>query len=373
MIIETQQQLNSICEKVSEYKIIACDTEFIRNHTVYTPKLCLFQIATPNEEIFLIDTLQNLDFSPLIAILTNESILKVFHSIEQDTEVVLKNFNVKIDNIFDTQQALFFLGHETQCSYAKAIKSYLGIDLEKDNQYSDWANRPLSAAQIEYARNDVKYLLELYNYIKGKLKSRYFWALEESQQCHYEEDEILMYYNYLKSSFNHFIAEKPLKNAIKIFMWREEEAQKKNIHPKGIVSNEKIQIFLRKGYVRDQAVNSKLNKVIESFESPKEQEILECYFKKKEKSDMVNKQLMQLCIMISMYLAKKHSLPSSLLVNKCDLASFLWDEKSKIDTGWRKNIFKNYLSLLKNGKLLVGMKKGEIFIQNIANEESSIT
>lgn len=63
MIINTNKQLNNLIEILKSTSQIAVDTEFYWMRTYY-PELCLVQIATENE-IFLIDTLEDLDFSKL--------------------------------------------------------------------------------------------------------------------------------------------------------------------------------------------------------------------------------------------------------------------------------------------------------------------
>ena len=112
MFISTLKALSLFCERASGHKVIAVDTEFLRERT-YHPKLCLIQVAT-KDEAAAIDPLAIGDLSPLLALLEDESITKVFHACDQDLEVIYDSCGCVVAPVFDTQLAAAFLGHRMQ-------------------------------------------------------------------------------------------------------------------------------------------------------------------------------------------------------------------------------------------------------------------
>jgi ribonuclease D len=78
-LIDTTKELKSICAKLKKQKVIAIDCEFIREKTYY-PIPCLLQIGY-NEGAYIVDMqAKEMDLSPLIALMKNKKVLKVFHS-----------------------------------------------------------------------------------------------------------------------------------------------------------------------------------------------------------------------------------------------------------------------------------------------------
>jgi ribonuclease D len=69
-------------------------------------------------------------------------------------------------NIFDTQLAATVLGHGDQIGYGNLVKACLNVELEKAHSRTDWTQRPLEQAQIDYAADDVRYLRDVYLQLK---------------------------------------------------------------------------------------------------------------------------------------------------------------------------------------------------------------
>ncbi|OEZ33864.1 ribonuclease D [Francisella endosymbiont of Amblyomma maculatum] len=238
MIINTNKQLNDVIEILRNTSQLAVDTEFYWMRTYY-PELCLVQIATENE-IFLIDTLKELDFSKLKDIFTDKDIQKIIHSATNDIPIIKRFFNCEVNNIFDTQLAAAFLGFQTQLSLKTLLKEILDIEMEKESQFSDWHNRPLTQKQIDYAIKDVEYLIQLKEYLQQQLaKSQYqdFFEQEliEVQKTQFNSIESI----HTKIGNIQKFDEKTQKNAILIAQWREMIAQEKNI-PVRLIFNNKI-------------------------------------------------------------------------------------------------------------------------------------
>ncbi len=180
-MINTQDDLNSLAEKLCDKKAIAVDTEF-HGERRYWPDLYLIQIAD-NTGPVAIDPLNIDDLSPLGRIFEAESPIKVIHSARNDIDVLMHHLNVEFTSVFDTQLAAAFLGHDRQTALFKLVKAECGIYPKKGHTLSDWSLRPLADDQIEYALDDVRYLLEIYRNQMEKLeaKGRLEWYLEEAE------------------------------------------------------------------------------------------------------------------------------------------------------------------------------------------------
>lgn len=122
-----------------------------------------------DDEFVLVDPF-TVNIKSLDKIMSNNKIVKLFHSPRQDVEILLHKTGVLPEPIFDTQIAASFLGYGAQVGYANLVMQELGVKLDKGETYTDWSNRPLSGTQLKYAENDVTYLLQLYRHIVKKLK-----------------------------------------------------------------------------------------------------------------------------------------------------------------------------------------------------------
>ena len=78
----------------------------------------------------------------------------------------------KFANVFDTQIAESILdkNFSAQIGYKDLVNKYFLISISKDETNSDWSKRPLKKNQIEYAANDVRYLIRIMKSQTIKLK-----------------------------------------------------------------------------------------------------------------------------------------------------------------------------------------------------------
>ncbi len=149
---------------------LALDTEFLRERT-YLAELALVQLGD-GEAVALIDPLADLDLAPLAALLTDARLPKVLHAGRQDLEVLLPLTRTPVAPLIDTQIAAALLGHAAQIGYADLVERELGQPLEKSQARTDWTRRPLSRAQLEYAADDVRWLLPLAARLEERLRAR---------------------------------------------------------------------------------------------------------------------------------------------------------------------------------------------------------
>ena len=179
-IITDTAALVRFCEAQQGASFVAVDTEFMRERT-YWPILCLVQVAGPTEAA-AIDTLApGIDLTPLLALMADESILKVFHAARQDVEIFVNLSDRVPAPLFDTQVAAMVCGFGDAASYETLVAKLAQASLDKSSRFTDWAHRPLTERQIHYALADVVHLRTVYERLQQRLASngRAAWFAEE--------------------------------------------------------------------------------------------------------------------------------------------------------------------------------------------------
>jgi ribonuclease D len=171
--------LIELCSAIRGASWMGLDTEFIRDSTYY-PRLCLIQISADGV-LASVDPLAGLDLTPLDELLRDQSITKVLHASRQDFEVIYLNRQLVPAPVFDTQIAAALAGFGDQPGYAKLVEAMLGVRLDKGHTRTDWSRRPLSAEQMDYAIDDVRYLYAIYQGLSERLTAndRHNWLDED--------------------------------------------------------------------------------------------------------------------------------------------------------------------------------------------------
>ncbi|MFT4693425.1 MAG: ribonuclease D [Francisella sp.] len=244
MLIQSQSILDAAIAEISQNTHIAVDTEFYWMRTYY-PELCLIQIATIND-IYLIDTLKNLDFNGLNHLFESNDIKKILHSAANDVPIIKRFLDCEINNIFDTQLAATFLGFTNQLSLKNLLQEILNIEMEKESQFSDWRKRPLSANQIAYAKKDVEYLITLQKDLDKKLVDigyHDFFEEELIDICQIGFNNLEVIHN--KVGNIQKFSEKVQRNIIAVARWREETAQQKDIPVRFLFDNKVLYAIAR--------------------------------------------------------------------------------------------------------------------------------
>lgn len=161
---------------------VGLDTEFMRERT-WWPVLALVQIAI-NDEVLLVDVLAPGMKPALAELLRDEDILKIMHSPSEDLVALGHDCHALPTPMFDTQAAAALCGEGAGLGYQKLVQNLLGITLAKGEQRSDWLRRPLSAAQLQYAADDVRHLFALHDILDARLEAlgRSHWLQEDSQR-----------------------------------------------------------------------------------------------------------------------------------------------------------------------------------------------
>lgn len=227
--IEDDASLARFCAALGQASYCAIDTEFIRESTYY-PELALIQIAS-DELLGCIDPLAITDFGPLAELLVRDNLLKVFHASSQDLEILYQKFGKVPVPVFDTQLAAAVLGYNHQISYADLVQQITGVQLEKKHTRANWMRRPLSRDELDYAMDDVRYLMLVYQELDARLAStrRRNWIANDlqamSQAANYEVDQDQLWKRL--RGVQKLKGEK-LQIASDLCRWRERLAQQQN-------------------------------------------------------------------------------------------------------------------------------------------------
>ena len=241
MYIDDQDSLESFAERARSARVLAVDTEFLREKTYY-PKLCLVQLSA-DDEVAVVDPFAVGSLDPLIPLFSDPAIVKVFHAGRQDLEIVLHETGMLPAPVFDTQVAAALLGHTQQIGLASLVHAELGVQLRKTDSFTDWSCRPLSESQMRYAAEDVVHLPKLYAKMKGKLESlgRLDWLRHDFEELSdegiYRVDERERYRRLKRSNQ---LSRRQLAAAREMAAWREIQAQTRNIPRKWVLTDEQI-------------------------------------------------------------------------------------------------------------------------------------
>ena len=118
---------------------------------------------------------------PFLPVLFDRRIEKIFHAGQQDLDLFFTLTQQVPAPLFDTQVAAAMVGYGAQPGYAPLVERVLGVTVEKTETLTDWTRRPLTAAQLAYAADDVRYLLPLHEHLVRRLEEldRGAWVQEE--------------------------------------------------------------------------------------------------------------------------------------------------------------------------------------------------
>jgi len=179
-LISDSDALAQFCARQKGTEFVAVDTEFMRERT-YWPILCVVQVAGPEEAVAIDALAPGIDLTPLLALMADPETLKVFHAARQDLEIFFQLSGQVPHPIFDTQVAAMVCGFGDAASYETLVKRLARASLDKASRFTDWAHRPLTTRQIEYALADVVHLRTVYERLQEVLgkNGRAGWFAEE--------------------------------------------------------------------------------------------------------------------------------------------------------------------------------------------------
>ncbi|MFQ5784382.1 MAG: ribonuclease D [Alphaproteobacteria bacterium] len=178
--ITTSAAVAAFCARIDGAEYVTVDTEFMREHTFW-PRLCLVQIGGPDQAAAIDPLADGIDLDPLLDLMANERVLKVFHAARQDLEIFYQLSGRVPAPLFDTQVAAMVCGFGDSVSYEALAGKLAKARIDKSLRFTDWARRPLSKQQLGYALDDVRHLRVIYERLAERLErtGRAPWVAEE--------------------------------------------------------------------------------------------------------------------------------------------------------------------------------------------------
>lgn len=373
MYICEADDLNAFCKRARTHRVVAVDTEFLRERT-YHPKLCLVQVATADEAA-AIDPMALEDLSPLVSLLEDDSITKVFHACDQDLEVLYDGMGCVPRPVFDTQLAAAFLGHRMQMGLGALVQAYEGVHLDKADGLTDWSKRPLDADQLRYAEEDVLYLPSIYSRMIDDLvaRDRLSWLEPElALACdlkRFVRDPREAYVHLKRSSS---LTRKQLAVAREVCAWRERCAERRDLPRKWVLSDEVVVEVCRRTprsperllRIRgtDQLSKRDADEVVRAVRrgvacEPRDYPRMKHRARTGAETDSVL-DLMYAMLRLS---AEKCEVALPLIATRDDLLGFFsGDEKSPLREGWRWEVAGERLQALLSGDMGLTVKDGRV-------------
>ncbi len=181
-ILTTARELSDCCAYLATQPVLGFDTEFVGEET-YHPRLCLVQVAAPGQ-LFLIDPLATGPLDEFWKLLHDPGRVVIVHAGREEVRLCRLWSGQPPANLFDLQLAAGLVGLTYPMGHGGLVNGLLGVRLSKGETLTEWRRRPLTAEQVRYAFDDVRYLLPLYERLTERLSKlgRLDWAREEFER-----------------------------------------------------------------------------------------------------------------------------------------------------------------------------------------------
>ena len=375
--ITTTEALADVCARLSAAEFVAVDTEFMRE-TTFWPKLCLVQLASPDDAVIVDAMAPGLDLTPFLDLMRTPSVLKVFHAGRQDIEIVYHRGGFVPAPIFDTQIAAMVCGFGDSIAYDQLVARTTGGRIDKTHRFTDWSRRPLSDLQLDYALADVTHLRDVYRHLRASLEKsgRIDWVAEEmavltSTDTYRVEPE---------SAWTRFKARPKSREEFAVLQavagWREREAQTRDVPRSRVLKDDAVsEVASRRPRTADQLAG--LRTVPKGFERSRSGA---------ELVGLVNRALdgplpdlppidndrptgnggaaAELLKVLLKLVAERHGVAAKVIATSDDLDRIAATDDADVPalSGWRRDLFGLPALDLKNGRTAIAMNGGRIVL-----------
>jgi len=370
MYIDTPEKLQKLCEAIKTADNICFDTEFMRERTFF-PILCLIQLGVDGKQ-YAVDPLAGMDLTPLLEILTSDKLI-ILHSGRQDLEIIYNLTKKLPKNVFDTQIAAMVCGFGDQASYQQLVADILKKHVNKAERYTDWAARPLSSSQIEYALSDVEYLPELYKFLNDKIEkeNRRLWLISE--------EESLVNAQYYAENFDDAwlkVKHREKKNCDlgvlqQVSKWREIKAREFDRPRRRIIGDDQLVEIALRPPKTEEALKKVRNLNISSSHIPSLLQAVEAGLaiavedkprmkpRPKKTPDAGVVELLKILLKVK---CEENKLAPKLLASTEDIEKFALGEDAPFLHGWRAEVFGKTAQNLVAGNISFKVENGKMKI-----------
>jgi ribonuclease D len=375
-LVATTADLAAACKRFARFDVVTVDTEFMRE-TTFWPRLCVIQMASPDEAIIVDAMAADIDLDPFFRLMKNEKVMKVFHAARQDIEIVHHRGGLIPHPVFDTQVAAMVCGFGDSVSYDQLVNRLTGARIDKSSRFTDWSRRPLSERQIEYAIADVTHLRDVYQALSARLaeQGRTEWVREEmevltSPATYMLEPEDA--WRRLKLRVR-----KPIEFAVlcAVAAWREREARSRDVPRGRVLKDDAIYEIaaqqpatraalgqlrtIPRGFERSRAADDILAAVKTALDLPKDS--LPRVPRQRPVANGSGATVDLLKVLLKMT-SESHGVASKIIATVDDLEAIAGDDGADVPAlnGWRRDLFGETALRLKHGKIALAVSNSHV-------------
>jgi ribonuclease D len=380
-LITKTADLATLCQELAAKDFAAVDTEFMRE-TTYWPKLCLIQAAAPGVEAVIDPLASGLDLQPLLELMADASVLKVFHAARQDLEIFQNLGEALPHPVFDTQIAAMAAGYGDTVAYDALVQQVLKRRLDKSSRFTDWSRRPLSESQLAYALADVTHLRDLYPRLRQSLEQRDRLSWLEEEHAALLDPEV--YDTAPEKAWRRLKLRKTTADYVLGLQvaaaWRERQAQQRDVPRGRIVKDEALYEIAEhrpktaadfdrmravpRGFGNSRAAQDLLQALDRAFSDPNRPQF------KYERPPPVPPGLgptVELLKVLLRYEADASEVAPRLIASAADVEAIAASDEADVPAlrGWRRKVFGERALALKHGKIALKLKGGKVAIEQL--------
>ncbi|MGO4666998.1 ribonuclease D [Bosea sp. 2YAB26] len=376
-LITTTQDLAEACARLAQHPFVTVDTEFLRE-TTYYPKLCLIQLASPDEAVLVDPLAPEIDLAPFLALMADQNVVKVFHAARQDLEIIWIIGKMLPTPLFDTQVAAMVCGYGDSVGYEQLANDLAKARIDKSSRFTDWSRRPLTEAQLTYAESDVTYLRDIYLALSADLAAsgREGWVAEEMAILNSPGTYEVRPENAWQRLKGRIRKPKEVALLMEIAAWREREAQSRDVPRQRVLKDDALMDIVQRGPRSVEAL-AELRSVPNGFERSRAGgEVLAAIERglaldprtlprlERERGRPTNGAVLDLLKVLLKATADAERVAPKILASTDDLEAIASDDLADVPAlqGWRREVFGNKALALKNGQLSLKISRGRVTV-----------
>lgn len=376
-LITTTAELAEACARLAQHPFVTVDTEFLRE-TTYYPKLCLIQLASPDEAVLVDPLAADLSLEPFLALMSDPKVVKVFHAARQDLEIVWMIGKLIPTPLFDTQVAAMVCGYGDSVGYEQLANDLAKARIDKSSRFTDWSRRPLTDAQLAYAESDVTHLRDIYLALAADLaeSGRESWVAEEMAVLTSPGTYEVKPENAWQRLKGRIRKSKELAALIELAAWREREAQHRDVPRQRVLKDDTLMDIVQRSPRSAEALGE-LRSVPNGFERSRAGgEVLAAIERaqaldpqtlpklERERGRSGNGAVLDLLKVLLKATADAERVAPKILASSDDLEAIAFDDQAAVPAlqGWRREVFGEKALALKNGTLALRVVRGRVTV-----------
>jgi ribonuclease D len=380
-VITTTVELRTLAEELAGRQFVAIDTEFMRE-TTYWPKLCLVQAAAPGVEAVIDPLAPGLDLGPLLSLMGDKDVLKVFHAARQDLEIFNKLAGALPASVFDTQIAAMACGYGDSIAYDTLVQQVLKRRLDKSSRFTDWARRPLTEPQLAYALADVTHLRDLYPRLHHKLESANRLAWLDEEHANLLDPDV--YDTTPENAWQRLKLRKTTPDYVLALQiaaaWRERQAQARDVPRGRVVKDDALYEIAEhrpksagdfdrmravpRGFGNSRGAQDLLHALDRAFADPN-RKIYQHERALNARSGLgPTVELLKVLLRLE---AEANEVAPRLIASAADIEAIAADDNAEVRalSGWRREVFGERALALKHGKIALKLKDGQVALEDL--------